>query len=76
MFSVRQKREIADKIQAILKETNHPELPDGEIKFLLHVDGAEDWSWADIRNNGDVTKPGINIHNELVAAKQQCTSQK
>jgi hypothetical protein len=40
MFSVRQKREIADKIQAILRETAHPELPEGEINFLLHVDGG------------------------------------
>jgi len=66
MFSVRQKREIADKVQEILRETNHPELPEGEIKFRLIVDGAEGWSWADIRNNGDVTNPGINPHNELM----------
>lgn len=54
MFSVQQKREIADKVQNILRDTNHPELPAGEIKFHLHVFGAEEWSWADIRNNGDV----------------------
>lgn len=35
MFSVRQKREI-----------------------------AETWSWADIRNNGAVTTPSVNPHNE------------
>ena len=64
MFSVRLKRLIADKVQAILRETTHPELPDGEISFMLHVDGAEPWSWADIRNNGAVTAPGINPHNE------------
>jgi hypothetical protein len=64
MFSVRQKREIADKVQAILRETNHPELPEGEICFLLHVDGAGLWSWADIRNNGAVTIPDVNPHNE------------
>lgn len=44
MFSVRQKREIADKVQAILRETNHPELPEGEIVFSIHVKGAEEWS--------------------------------
>jgi hypothetical protein len=64
MFSVRQKREIADKVQAILRETNHPELPAGEIRFSLHVSGAESWSWADIKNNGAVTEPGINPWNE------------
>ena len=69
MFSVRQKRDIADKVQAILRETNHPELPDGEINFSLHVDGAKAWSWADIRNNGAVTNPGINPHNELKEGK-------
>ena len=41
MFSMNQKREIATKIQEILRETNHPELPDGEIVFSLHVVGAE-----------------------------------
>lgn len=65
MFSVRQKREIADAVQKILRDTNHPELPKGEIKFLLHVEGAEAWSWADIKNNGSVVNPGINPWNEL-----------
>ena len=64
MFSVRQKREIAEKIQAILRETKHPELPEGEIEFSLHVEGAESWSWADIRNNCAVTDPGVNYWNE------------
>lgn len=64
MFSVRQKREIADAVQAILRATQHPELPAGEIAFTLHVSGAEAWSWAAIQNNGAVTEPNINPHNE------------
>ncbi len=68
MFSVRQKREIADAVQRILRDTQHPELPQGEITFSLHVDGAESWSWADIRNNGAVTDPGVNVHNEIMDA--------
>lgn len=64
MFSVRQKREIADKVQKILKETNHSELPDGEIQFYLHVIGATPVSWANIRNNGAATNPSVNPHNE------------
>ena len=64
MFSVRQKREIADAVQKILKDTEHPEPPDNEIDFHLHVNGAESWSWADIRNNGSVMEPSINPHNE------------
>jgi len=52
MFSPELKQKIAERIQQLLAETNHPELPNGEIQFLLHVDGAEDWSWANIKNNG------------------------
>jgi len=64
MFSVRQKREISEAVQKVLRETKHPELPETEIKFHLHVDGAESWSWADIKNNGAVTEPSVNPHNE------------
>ena len=71
MFSVKQKREIADAVQRILRATNHPELPEGEIQFALHVDGAERWSWADIRNNGAVTTPGVNPWNELQAERMK-----
>lgn len=69
MFSVRQKREIAEAVQDILRQTNHPELPAGEISFLLHVDGAQPWSWADICNNGAVTAPGVNPWNEAQDVK-------
>ena len=64
MFSIKQKREIAEKVQSILRETNHPELPKTEIQFHLHVDGAEGWSWADIKNNGNAPNPTVNPHNE------------
>ena len=64
MFSVEQKREIADQIQHTLRGTNHPELPGGEIEFLLEVNGAEAWSWARIRNNGAVVEPSVNPWNE------------
>ena len=64
MFSVRQKREIATRIQAILRETNHPELPGHEIQFHLHVMGSSNMSWADIKNNGACENPGVNPWNE------------
>jgi hypothetical protein len=69
MFSVEQKRCIANKLQQILRATNHPELPQGEIQFELHVKGAEAWSWADIKNNEAVTNPGVNPWNEKQAEK-------
>jgi len=65
MFSVREKRDISEKVQKILRETNHPELPEREIQFCLHIDGAESWSWADIRNNGGVLNPEVNPFNEM-----------
>ena len=64
MFSLRQKRMIADAVQRALRDTNHPELPDGEIQFQLLVNGEYSWSWACIHNNGDVPTPGINPWNE------------
>jgi hypothetical protein len=64
MFSVQQKRDISDAVQKILRDTNHPELPEGEIKFELHVNGAEHWSFADIKNNGAVDHPDTNPWNE------------
>ncbi len=76
MFSSQQKRDISDAVQKILKVTDHPELPEGEITFRLHVDGADSWSWADICNNGAIGSPGVNPHNELMAklSKREGTS--
>jgi len=56
MFSVAQKRDISEKIQKVLRE--------GEITFAIHVSGEERWSWADIQNNGAVSSPDVNPHNE------------
>jgi len=71
MFSVKQKRRISEAVQKILRETLHPELPDSEIQFLLHVNGAEDWSWADIKNNGACVDPAFNPFNEMMAGKSK-----
>lgn len=60
MFSVRQKLAISTAVQKVLRDTNHPELPETEIDFDLHVDGAEAWSGANIKNNGRAKNP----HNE------------
>lgn len=71
MFSVRQKREIAEAVQKVLRDTNHPELPEGEIQFTLEVRGAESWSWARIQNNGAVTNPDVNQWNEMQDANRR-----
>lgn len=64
MFSVNQKRDISEHIQQLLQETNHPELPAGEIEFVINIKGAEPWSGAVIKNNGQVENPSVNPHNE------------
>ena len=67
MFSVAEKRKIADVIEKTLLELNHPEMPDKKPLFKLHVSGKEDWSWADVEPNWvfDDGKPmGVNPFNE------------
>lgn len=71
MFSVRQKREISEGIQKLLRDTGHPELPDGEISFLLQVHGSTPMSWAEIRNNSAVPVPDYNPHNEAMDPRQK-----
>ena len=66
MFSPKLKKEIANKIQRILQETGHDELPEGKVTFILHVDGAEAWSWANICNDKDTLVPYILIQNLTV----------
>lgn len=66
MFSVKQKRDISKKVQEILRETNHLELPEHEIQFELRVAGATAISWAVIKNNGAVPLPTVNFHNEVM----------
>ena len=51
MFSVTEKQLIADKIEAMLLELKHPEMPDKMPVFELHVEGKERWSWANITPN-------------------------
>ena len=67
MFSPKLKERIAYQVQQLLAETNNPELPTVDnIKFLLHVDGEEGWSWANIRDNesNGVPVPKALIGNE------------
>ncbi len=45
------KQHIAKELEKILLSLNHPEMPKEKPNFKLHIDGAEDWSWADIIPN-------------------------
>ena len=67
MFSVKQKQKISEEIEKLLLKFDHPEMPKEKVNFKLHVDGIEDWSWADISPNwyyNDETPPSINPFNE------------
>ena len=68
MFSMQEKKYIAEKVEKLLLELNHPEMPKEKPKFSLHVDGEESWSWADIQPNWTFTEdnvPGVNPFNEI-----------
>ena len=70
MFSMEQKRKIAEIIEKALLELNHIEMPKEKPKFKLHVDGKEEWSFADIEPNwvfdDGNKKPSVNPFNEMV----------
>lgn len=72
MFSVAQKRSIAEAVEKALSEIHHPEMPVERPRFHLHVDGVESWSFAEIDPNwtfDDARQPGINPWNEQVAVQ-------
>lgn len=68
MFSVQEKRHIAQCLEIIILTLKHPEMPTEKPRFKLHIDGKESWSWADIEPNwtfDDKNKPGVNSWNEV-----------
>ena len=71
MFSVQQKMEIAKKVEEVILSFNHPEMPKEKPEFKLHIDGKEDWSWADIEPNWKYADkaPSVNPHNEAQAER-------
>ena len=74
MFSLEEKRKIADAVEKILLEIKHPEMPNDRAKFTLHVDGKEDWSWADIKPNwtfGEGSAPTTTEWNESAREKMK-----
>lgn len=68
MFSVKEKQEIAGKIEELLLSYDHPEMPKEKPVFRLTIYGKESWSWAVINPNwtfNEDNKPGINPFNEI-----------
>lgn len=68
MFSPEQKQAIALKVQHAIQQSLNDELPVGEVNFILHVDGAQGWSWGNIRNSSarDVPVPDVLMQNMSV----------
>lgn len=64
MFSFNEKRIIAKRVEDIIREINHPEMDNDNIRFQLHIEGRAAWSWADITENRPEQKPA-NTWNEV-----------
>lgn len=65
MFSVEEKRRIAQAVEDVIREINHPEMDNDHIAFSLHVSGRESWSWADIHENSREVRETPNPWNEM-----------
>lgn len=69
MFSMNEKRKLAEAVEKLLLDLNHPEMPKEKPEFTLSVNGKEDWSWAEIGPNwkfdSGVKKMGVNPWNEV-----------
>ena len=65
MFSVAEKRKLAGLIEAALLAFAHPEMPSERPSFTLHVEGKNDWSWADIGPNWQHDPTNPNPWNEV-----------
>lgn len=65
MFSVSEKRHLAEVIERAIRELNHPEMDNDNIRFHLHIDGKASWSWADIHENSLPVESTPNPWNEV-----------
>ncbi len=69
MFSVSQKQFIAQEIERTIRSLHHPEMDDRNIRFKIHIDGRDSWSFADITDNKTATENGMSVtpFNEAMA---------
>ena len=67
MFSIEEKRKIAEAVEQVVISLDHPEMPKEKPVFKLHITGKEPWSFADITPNwlyDDKNKPNSSEWNE------------
>ena len=62
MFSVRQKKMISESIEKLIRYINHPEMDNDNIRFRIHIDGKEPWSFADITDNKTAQDNGVRVN--------------
>jgi hypothetical protein len=62
MFSMAEKRHIAEVIEKILLDLKHPEMPTERPLFRLNVQGKECWSWAEIEPNWTFDKGSLQVN--------------
>jgi len=56
MFSKEEKTILAAILEKAILDLKHPEMPDKNPQFTIHIDGKESWSWADIKPNWTFNK--------------------
>ena len=74
MFSVAEKKKIANEIEKLLLSFDHPEMPKKEPVFKLFIEGKEDWSWAEIEPNwkyNATNSPSVNLWNEVARKEME-----
>ena len=78
MFSMAEKRKISEEVEKLLLSFEHPEMPKEKVKFMLHVQGRANLSWANIEPNwvfdDGIKVKGINTWNEISrdVLKKEC----
>lgn len=51
MFSMAEKKKIAEAVEKVILSLNHPEMTTEKVDFTLHVVGKEEWNYAEIFPN-------------------------
>jgi len=74
MFTRKEKELIAQTIEDVLLNLDHPEMPKENPNFKIDIAGKEAWSWAEILPNwtySEKNPPGENKWNNVA---RECMS--
>ena len=62
MFSAKKKKHLANCIESLIIAMDHPEMDNNNVRFKIHIDGKESWSFADITDNNTAAERGIGVN--------------